>query len=771
MNDEKNVKKGFGTVLRGKEKSTSKELAEALIYSICSYLFGCGEAVFGTYPFGMAFMCAVRRHVPFSIAGVMLSFLVNGGSIGISFCGLCASTVFRYSVEYVINGRDKFDLFVIKDTPFCRVCAAGVGMLTVTVLNLVNDDLTYYGLFAVFAGVFLGMFMTYVYCLALDGENKYTQRYEAGIGAVFFSCVVALKSFDILTTSLGGICAFLFPVYTSRKAGALRGTVIGALCGAALDISLCPSFAALGFVCGVLPSDAVTLSVVSGVFAFGFFGMYSSNLETVVKYLPEAIIASGIYVPLEKLHVLPRLCIFKDDAAYKNAVPPDRIADKYTIEAYENDLSSLSRSLDGISGIMHALSDVEKRPAVHEICSLCEKEFSSFCKKCSMKKLCFPNGIKGSPYIRRCAESIYEKGVFSTSDIPEKIKTGCYFAEKLTANVNMKLAEYNSEKVKNNKTEIMAEDITRFSRFIENVTNERRTRDKLNDPLTSRLKKIGGYKQLFGDNVAVYGQERLTVIACGADSLKIRSHSDEIQRNFGKILGITLDKCTFSECDTFTAAVFKMKEKYACTFSSLQMPKDGEIINGDSVLSFSADGKFYMCICDGMGSGQAAALASKPAGVFLKNMLSCCSDTEGVLKMLNHFIKNQRGECFTTVDILCVDLLSGKGSFVKSGAAPSYVIRDGRIFRMASHTPPVGIMEKLCSERIDFTFKNDDIAVMVSDGVADESDELVWLYNLLTYESDCTPEQLCEKIMERACTEHLGEDDMTVSAVRISLAG
>lgn len=770
MKDEKNVKKGFETVLRVKDKSTSKELAEALLYSICSYLFGCGEAVFGTYPFGMAFMCAVRRHVPFSIAGVMLSFLVRDGSVAISFCGLFASAVFRYCVAYAVKERDRFDPFYVNDTPLCRICASGVGMLTVTVLSLISDDLTYYGLFAVFAGVFLGMFMTYVYCLALDGENKYTQRYEAGIGAVFFSCVVALRSFHVLGTSLGGICAFLFPVYTSRKTGALKGTVIGALCGAALDISLCPAFAALGFVCGVLPSAAVTLSVVSGVFAFGFFGLYSTGFDTVVKYLPEAIIASGIYVPLEKLHLLPKLSVFKDESVYKNAVSPDRIANKYALEAYENDLSSLSRSLDGISGIMHALSDVEKRPAVHEICSLCEKEFSSFCKKCSMKKLCFPNGVRGSSCVRQCAESIYEKGLLSTSHLPEKIKTGCYFAEKLTANVNMKLAEYNSEKIKNNKTEIMAEDLARFSQFIENVANERRTHDKFNAPLTERLKKIGGYKHLFGDNVAVYGEERLTVIACGADSLKIRSLSAEIQKNFGKILGVLLDKCSFSECDGFTAAVFKMKEKYKCAFSSLQTPKDGETINGDSVLSFSADGKFYTCICDGMGSGQAAALASKPAGIFLKNMLTCCSDTEGVLKMLNHFIRNQRGECFTTVDIMCVDLISGKGSFVKSGASPSYVIRDGRIFRMASNTPPVGIMEKLCSERIDFAFKKDDIAVMVSDGIADDSDELVWLYNLLTYESGCTPEQLCEKIMERACTEHLGEDDMTVSAVCISLA-
>ena len=40
--------------------------------------------------------------------------------------------------------------------------------------------------------------------------------------------------------------------------------------------------------------------------------------------------------------------------------------------------------------------------------------------------------------------------------------------------------------------------------------------------------------------------------------------------------------------------------------------------------------------------------------------------------MLNCFIRGSEGECFTTVDLMEADLLTGRARFIKSGAAPSF---------------------------------------------------------------------------------------------------
>ncbi len=767
MKDEKRMKNPSLLFEKYTKESEAKELFTAVFYCACSYLFGCAEMMFGVYPLGVAFMCSVRRHVPFAVIGALLSAFACGESLSVSLTACAVSVLFRYTLAYVFSGGKKIDFLTLSDSVLSRICAASSGLLASSCLRMISGGLTYYDLFSGIFNVLFGAFMVYVYSLVLDVENRYTQKYEAGVGAVFFSCVCALDTLEILGMSCGAAASFILPLYSARKGGALRGTVIGFLCGAALDITLCPMFGAAGFVCGILSSLPVSWGAASAVISALLCGYYMGGIEAVTAYLPEAIASVFIYIPLEKAKLLPHLRLFRDDVSYTRAVSSDDIAEELKSKSYKDSLSSLSKTLSDISEVMCALSEKEKRPAVHEICELCEKEFSAFCKKCSMKKLCFPDGIRGNSVIRKTSHAIYEKHALCTDDLPEKIKTNCYFADKITVSINIKLAEYTAERLKNNKTEVMAEDYRALSSLIGQTVLTAEEKNGFNGELTRKLRASTVYKDLFANNVAVYGREDITVIACGVDTARIKRQAEEVRRNFSKALGVRLAPADFSLCGDFLAAVFSREAKFSAESAYAQCVKDGEAINGDSVFSFTADGKLHVCICDGMGSGHLAALTSKTAVIFLQKMLRAGCNTEGALKMLNHFVRSKAGECFTTVDLMTVDLMTGNASFTKSGAPPSYVVRDGRIFRLASHTPPVGIMAELCAEKIDFVLKNGDVAVMASDGIADGEDHLVWLYNTLTYESDTSAEELCEKIINTAGTEGTGRDDVTVCAVKI----
>lgn len=99
-------------------------------------------------------------------------------------------------------------------------------------------------------------------------------------------------------------------------------------------------------------------------------------------------------------------------------------------------------------------------------------------------------------------------------------------------------------------------------------------------------------------------------------------------------------------------------------------------------------------------------------------MLSSGNRKSIVLKMLNNFIRNKNLECFATVDLLEIDLLSGEAGFVKSGAAASYVIRGGKLFKIASDSLPIGITREITAEDIRFTLLPGDLVVMISDGVS-----------------------------------------------------
>lgn len=72
-------------------------------------------------------------------------------------------------------------------------------------------------------------------------------------------------------------------------------------------------------------------------------------------------------------------------------------------------------------------------------------------------------------------------------------------------------------------------------------------------------------------------------------------------------------------------------------------------------------------------------------------MLAAGTKKSVILELLNTVLLSQSGENFSTVDLLETDLLTGRCSFVKAGAAPTYIFREGKLYKIFSATPPVGI--------------------------------------------------------------------------------
>ena len=128
-------------------------------------------------------------------------------------------------------------------------------------------------------------------------------------------------------------------------------------------------------------------------------------------------------------------------------------------------------------------------------------------------------------------------------------------------------------------------------------------------------------------------------------------------------------------------------------------------------------------------------------------------------------------ECSATVDLLELDLLSGKAAFYKSGAAPTYVFRDGSLFKLRSKTVPVGIIRELDTKKISFDIGDGDVIVMVSDGITQGKEECPWLFELLKKNIEGEGAQhTAELIAERARCEN-GNDDISVVVIKISEIG
>ena len=210
--------------------------------------------------------------------------------------------------------------------------------------------------------------------------------------------------------------------------------------------------------------------------------------------------------------------------------------------------------------------------------------------------------------------------------------------------------------------------------------------------------------------------------------------------------------------------------------SASENEKCGDTIN----IFLSRKDYLYALISDGMGTGSEAAFTSEICSVFLEKMLAAGNSVETTLKMLNGLIRSKSGssygsECSATVDLMELDLLSGSASFIKSGAAQSYIVSGGNVYRLLSKTVPIGIIRGVDAQRLRFNVKDGDVIVMVSDGITEGDDDCVWLTDMLA--AECGPEtdhnELARKIiLSSRRAAHLKGidkyDDASVVIVKVS---
>ena len=264
-----------------KEKRTS--IIYGLLYGAAAYMFGGAELIFETAPLGLAFVCAVREGIPFAAAGMLISALVSGGGNAVmSVSGIIVALGFRYALSFVLHRKDA-SVFSLNDGLAPRIASAAAGAVTVSLIRVIYGGFRYYDLLAAAFMTICSCGAVYAYSLFTDAENKHTEKYEAGLAAMMFSSVLSLSGISLFGVSVSTFAAFALTLGAARRGGALRGIASGFLCGAAVDISLCPMFGAVGFLCGLLSPLSAYIGVLFSTVAGLFIGLQRAH-EVVAQH-------------------------------------------------------------------------------------------------------------------------------------------------------------------------------------------------------------------------------------------------------------------------------------------------------------------------------------------------------------------------------------------------------------------------------------------------------------------------------------------------------
>ena len=160
-----------------------------------------------------------------------------------------------------------------------------------------------------------------------------------------------------------------------------------------------------------------------------------------------------------------------------------------------------------------------------------------------------------------------------------------------------------------------------------------------------------------------------------------------------------------------------------------------------------------------MGTGPVAVQEGKTAGQLLKGLLSGGFPAEAVLESLNSIWALGERTGSVTVDLVQLELDTGKVSLYKWGAAPSWLLSGSRTEKLGQPGTIPGLeVGKHSQEVCHLSMKKEQLLLLTSDGLQPER------IQECCRQSELTPAGLARKIL--SCAAQDG-DDATVVTIQL----
>lgn len=190
-------------------------------------------------------------------------------------------------------------------------------------------------------------------------------------------------------------------------------------------------------------------------------------------------------------------------------------------------------------------------------------------------------------------------------------------------------------------------------------------------------------------------------------------------------------------------------------------------VSGDCAVTFpDGMGNIYYIISDGMGSGSRAALESGMAVSILSRLIKSGLGAAEAIKAVNLILLSKSSdEVFATVDLMCINLFTGRTDMFKLGAAPTLVRTGGSVKSIESRTLPAGIIDPAETDKRTLHLSDGDCAVMFSDGINDDSFPKI---RELMLSDGYSPQRCADSVIEYDKSREKGHsDDRTIFVVKL----
>ncbi|MDR3277722.1 MAG: SpoIIE family protein phosphatase [Oscillospiraceae bacterium] len=396
------------------------------------------------------------------------------------------------------------------------------------------------------------------------------------------------------------------------------------------------------------------------------------------------------------------------------------------------------------------------------------------CRKCARSHLCWQGEYQTTlDVLNNLTPAMQSGGRVELTDFPGFFAETCLHLESFIAAVNAELRAFLyrrqlKNRLQNNQNAAFSQ-YSEVSSILSGISRELGGAMVVEAELETRLKK---YLQSLGlqTDIAVFRDRggRLHAEVSGA-SLSVLRRDREWLEKLSAVLGVRL--CSAEDRAAPDRLILLEAEPLAATVGISCLKKNGQEVSGDRGAYFKTDeGVLYVLLSDGMGSGEGAAKYSGDAVRILERFLRSGVAPEASLRMLNGLmlLKNEGDTGFATVDLVCINLFTGKVEMLKYGAAPSY-LRSGahtRRVKGKSLAAGLGAPPLDAPDHVKMELRAGSLALMVSDGVAGGGED-GWLVGMIDAYDGRNPRELSAAIVDLAAKKSGCEDDITAIAIQL----
>lgn len=210
------------------------------------------------------------------------------------------------------------------------------------------------------------------------------------------------------------------------------------------------------------------------------------------------------------------------------------------------------------------------------------------------------------------------------------------------------------------------------------------------------------------------------------------------------------------------------RRRYDVSIGAAAIPKSGSRETGDSMGMRQIDGKLALLLSDGMGSGHAAHGESAAAIALFGDLLSIGFALGEALECVNRLLMQRAADAdmFATMDALVFDLAQGRAQFIKYGAPPSYILRNGSVHTLYAEALPAGIVKEARPALHEAALKRGDTVVLMTDGAYEALGAELTRSLIEDVGGANTADDAAQTLLLHA-REKSGADDMSVIVARI----